>query len=187
MLGDAHLLQELKQSTTISNAIISGQGIAQSSTDFSHENSVPSDYRTKNESAEKVTSSPAQPTVPTISNGFQKCGPGSLTIAASAFKKPLFPTPDAVEAADDDALAEDEKWRTDRFLLGTHLYVAINPRALTEMCASGNNCPFHPFCDFAHENSELRERPMTQMWNFKTKLCDKFHSHLACCPYGNRW
>jgi hypothetical protein len=96
--------------------------------------------------------------------------------------------PHASEAAlDDDFISEEEKWRTDRFFLGTHLYVAMNPRALTEKCASGNNCPFHPFCDFAHEPSELREKPFTQMWNFKTKLCDKFHSVAACCPYGNRW
>ena len=90
-------------------------------------------------------------------------------------------------ATEDDSAAEEEKWRTDRFFLGTDTYIAINPRALTEKCASGLGCPFHPFCDFAHELSELRERPLTQMWNFKTKLCDKFHSSAACCPYGNRW
>lgn len=96
-------------------------------------------------------------------------------------------SPNCDSADHDDVVADDEKWRTDRFFLGTQLYVTINPRALTEKCASGSCCPFHPFCDFAHESSELRERPLTQMWNFKTKLCDKFHSLTACCPYGNRW
>ena len=99
-----------------------------------------------------------------------------------------FQGPHVSEAVlDDDFISEEEKWRTDRFFLGTHLYVAMNPRALTEKCASGTNCPFHPYCDFAHDPSELREKPFTQMWNFKTKLCDKFHGFAACCPYGNRW
>jgi hypothetical protein len=119
-----------------------------------------------------------------------KCAASCEAPAFVPSKKSLPPQdslPLTAEGADDDFVAEEEKWRTDRFFLGTYLYVAINPRALTEKCASGANCPFHPFCDFAHEPSELRERPLTQMWNFKTKLCDKFHSTAACCPYGNRW
>jgi len=111
---------------------------------------------------------------------------GPASIGAKIAPAPQVPPQPSV-AADDDYVAEEEKWRTDRFFLGTDTYIAINPRALTEKCASGMGCPFHPFCDFAHDLTELRDRPLTQMWNFKTKLCDKFHSSAACCPYGNRW
>jgi hypothetical protein len=120
----------------------------------------------------------------------EKSAATSEGLALASSKRAVLPQDSllhSAEGTDEEFVTEEEKWRTDRFFLGTVLYVAINPRALTEKCASGANCPFHPFCDFAHEPSELRERPLTQMWNFKTKLCDKFHSTAACCPYGNRW
>jgi hypothetical protein len=121
-----------------------------------------------------------------IAKSAATCEP-SVFVPSKRASLPQESFPLTSEGADDDFSGEEEKWRTDRFFLGTFLYVAINPRALTEKCASGASCPFHPFCDFAHESSELRERQLTQMWNFKTKLCDKFHSSAACCPYGNRW
>ena len=177
------------------NTNISGHGIMQSSSEFSQISveSNPSTLPRSSETVETVKSAPQSTSALVTPNiGLQKC---VTACQASAFTKSapnshensLLHSFEAPSPSDDEFIAEDEKWRTDRFFLGTHLYVAINPRALTEQCASGNNCPFHPYCDFAHASSELRERPLTQMWNFKTKLCDKFHSFAACCPYGNRW
>ena len=174
------------------NTDISGHGIVQSSSEISRISfASPVTLSRSSESVEAVTSVLQSTSASVTANvGLPKC---VAAFQASAFTKSA---PNSHENSllqsfeaplDDDFMAEDEKWRTDRFFLGTHLYVAINPRALTEQCASGSNCPFHPYCDFAHDPSELREKPFTQMWNFKTKLCDKFHSFAACCPYGNRW
>jgi hypothetical protein len=173
-------------------AEISSPGVAPSSSEISQASVATSaDSSNVSKSAFTVAFVPRPTSDSLIPNvDLQKCVAASETSASVPSKRALLTQdsfPPSIEGADDDFVAEEEKWRTDRFFLGTVLYVTINPRALTEKCASGANCPFHPFCDFAHESSELRERPLTQMWNFKTKLCDKFHSMAACCPYGNRW
>lgn len=187
-----YLSQQINQSLKCLNTDISGHRMAQSSIQISKISAEsPSTLPRCVESVETVAFIPRSTSASASmipSAEIQKDGP---TCEVSAICKRASISRDSPvhssESSVDDDTTEEEKWRTDRFFLGTHLYVAINPRALTEQCASGCNCPFHPYCDFAHATSELRERPLTQMWNFKTKLCDKFHSFAACCPYGNRW